>query len=277
MRQGLFLACAREQVRTSARRNAGDVQIWTVPLDVDARQGAQLERTLSADERQRAERFVFARDRARFIIARGALRTILGRELRVDPAAVRFSTGVHGKPRLADGTNPDQLQFNLAHSGDLAIIAIVRGCAVGIDVEQIRPDHADRSVAAQFFATAERGALRAYRGVRWPAAFFACWTRKEAFVKALGDGLTVPLHSFEVSVDPTQREVTLRVQDDEVRSARWSLRAIDVPSGYAAALAVEGAIGRVDHTTFCMASDVRRTMASAPLSLSLSPSPSPSP
>jgi 4'-phosphopantetheinyl transferase len=216
-----------------------DVHVWQLALDVDPPTLAALERTLSADERARADRFHFRRDRDRFVAARGTLRTLVARYLGLGPAELRFAYGPQGKPRLA-GDDDAELRFNLAHSEGVALLAVTRGRAVGVDVERVRPERATRDVAERFFARAEVTALRAYPPDEWAAAFFACWSRKEAYVKARGEGLSFPLDAFEVSVRPGERAVALRVPGDPAEARRWSLRELRVGPDHAAAIAVEG-------------------------------------
>jgi len=211
-----------------------DVHVWTVDLLADTGPIAAFAATLSADERDRAARFYFERDRRRYIVARGALRTILGECLGVDAAAVEFQYGAHGKPSLAA-----DLAFNVSHSGELALIACSRRGEIGVDIEEIRLLTDADLVASQFFSPREVARLRALPLGMRNEAFFRCWTRKEAYVKALGEGLSRPLATFDVTFTAGEPAM-LTVDHDEQETKRWSLTALDTPRGYAAALVTEG-------------------------------------
>lgn len=217
-----------------------EVHVWRATLDVEASRVRSLQQILTADERARAERFHFREDRERFIVARGRLRIILGRYLMVDPSELRFSYSLYGKPSLAGGFDADALCFNLSHADGLALYAVARGRRLGVDIERVRADVADERVAEQFFAPGEVAALRAFSESMRPLAFFNCWTRKEAYIKARGEGLSLRLDQFEVSLAPGEPAALLRTSGDPQESTRWSLRALDTDPGYVAALAVEG-------------------------------------
>lgn len=186
------------------------------------------------------ERFRFERDRRRYLVGRGLLRMLLGRYLDVSPHAVSFDYGAAGKPHLAPGLAPQPLQFNLSHSGGLVLIAVTSGRALGIDVEQVRSDVEVGEIAARFFSRNERQALAALSGTGQIDAFFDCWTRKEAYVKARGDGLSLPLDQFDVSLLPGEHVRLIATRPDTAEARRWRLTALDVGDGYRAALAVEG-------------------------------------
>jgi 4'-phosphopantetheinyl transferase len=200
----------------------------------------RLRGTLAEDERVRAARFHFEKDRCRFVAARGALRAILGRYLRVPPARLRFRYGPHGKPALAAEFAGSGLEFNVSHSHSLALLAVARGRALGVDVERLRADAAGREIAERFFSAYEVSALCGLPAARQPRAFFDCWTRKEAYVKARGEGLSFPLADFDVSLRPGEPAALLCVRGDEREAERWTLRALDVAPDYAAALVAEG-------------------------------------
>jgi 4'-phosphopantetheinyl transferase len=209
-------------------------------LNVPATRAQQLAQTLTTDEQQRASRFRFETDRRHFIVARGVLRSVLGRYLNLNPEQVPLGYTAFGKPILAEPLQPYNLQFNLAHSGGLALYAFCPDHPVGIDLERIRPDFATLDIAQRFFAPGEIAALQALPPAMQTQAFFACWTRKEAYLKAKGSGLSVPLDSFEVSLAPGEPATLLKNRDDPQKPQRWSLRALNPGPGYAAALAVEG-------------------------------------
>ena len=222
---------------------AGDIHLWYVDLAVTASTVARLAACLSGDERERACRFKFDRDARRFMVARSALRRVLGGYLGLAPHGVAFTYGAHGKPAL-DG-NRAALSFNLSHSGDVAVVAVGWDRAVGVDVEQYRPLPDLAALAARSFAPRERAVLDALPEAERPAAFFRCWTRKEAFIKATGQGLAQPLDAFVVSLGPDEPARFLDIDGDPGALARWTLYDVQPPPGYAGALVVEGAVRAV--------------------------------
>jgi 4'-phosphopantetheinyl transferase len=212
----------------------GEVRVWIARLRVAAEALDALWCLLSRDERERAGRFHFPRDRGRFVVCRGVLRTLLGHQLDVPPAHVRFVYGPYGKPAVrADGAT---VRFNVSHSDDLALYALARDREVGIDVERIRHTFATSDIAERFFSRSERERLRRMPEEARVRAFFHCWTRKEAYVKAVGDGLSLSLDRFDVSVDP-DHPALLRLHGGDDR-ARWALYDLRAAPAYAAALAV---------------------------------------
>lgn len=210
-----------------------DVEVWTARLEAGAPGLAAYARMLSADERARAGRFHLEQDRHRFIVARGILRTLVAQRLGLAPAAVAFSYLPHGKPALADST----LDFNLSHSGNRALFAFSGSGRVGVDLEALDRDLDVMALARRYFHPGETTALlQLPQPLRRPA-FLACWTRKEAVVKATGDGLlAAPLDTFEVPVAP---ETPPRIlASARLVAADWSLHTIDALPGYAATLAL---------------------------------------
>jgi 4'-phosphopantetheinyl transferase len=205
-----------------------EVDVWLIHLP-ESLQGAAV--CLSRDESDRAARFIFDRDRARFSVAHTGLRDILSRYTLQAPAAIELRTGERGKPYLAD--YPD-IRFNLSHSGCWAMVAVARGREVGVDIECIKPERSTGGIAERFFAPAEVRELMETPEEGRVSAFFSCWSRKEAYIKARGEGLHIPLDSFEVSLG---EEAVLRHADDR---GRWSMCALQAPAGYSAALVVEG-------------------------------------
>jgi 4'-phosphopantetheinyl transferase len=213
-----------------------EIQVWLVRLPADGHVPDGLAACLSAEESARAVRFVFKRDRARFIVAHAALRAILAVHTGEDAAAVKLRVHEKGKPYLAD--HPD-IRFNLSHSGRYALVAVAHGLEVGVDIERIRGERPTVDIAERFFAPAEVRELMETPEDRRVPAFFACWSRKEAYIKARGEGLRIPLDSFEVSLG---EEAILRKAEDR---DRWSICALQAPAGYAAALVAEGSGWRV--------------------------------
>jgi 4'-phosphopantetheinyl transferase len=217
----------------------GDVDVWSVPLDTTPAALEAFERTLSEDEVERADRFCFERDRRRYVCARGALRELLSRYLRVESRDITFRYGTNGKPAL-DGGLDGLLAFNVSHSGELALIAIGRGMELGVDVEAVRPMQDAGDIAARFFAPGEHERLMSLPDDERTNAFFACWTRKEAYLKALGSGLAKPLDAFEVTFAPDEAPALL-VYGDDRETARWRISDLAPGGGYAGALVTEGA------------------------------------
>ncbi len=215
-----------------------EVHVWCASLNLEASRVNGLEQSLSVDERARAERFYFQKDNEHFIVARGLLRTILGRYLNMEPSQVRFSYGFYGKPFLA-GEGGDAFRFNLSHSYGFALYAISRGGELGIDFEYVRPESVDERLAERF-SPREIAALRQLPANARQEAFFACWTRKEAYLKARGEGLTLPLDKFDVSLVPGEPAALLYANGDPQEATRWSLQDLRPMPGYMGALAVKG-------------------------------------
>lgn len=223
----------------------GTVDAWFASLDVDDEALDGMRRCLSGPERRRADRFVFARDRAAFIASHAALRQVLARYAGCGAADIEFGEGPQGKPFLR---SPDAgLEFNLSHSGGYACIGVTRGAAIGVDIEAIRDVDDMPLLARQCFAPAEVDALEQLPPDVRLYGFFNAWTRKEAYIKAIGAGLSCPLESFEVTLTPGDAP-RLRVIDGSAeKAARWSLRAMTPMPGLVAAMAVEGVV----HTVRC--------------------------
>ena len=215
------------------------VLVWPVPLVQSAAMVARCAGLLSPDEHARAGRYYFTRDRAHFVVARAALRLILASCLRAEPAALRFNYSSAGKPSLAHRQSRP-LAFNLSHSHELALVAVTGGREVGVDVEHARelPELAD--IARRFFSPREAARLLALPVAEQPAAFFRCWTRKEAYLKARGDGIVAGLDRFDVSFSPGEPPALLRTLDDPAEAARWTLLDLSPAAGYSAAVAVTG-------------------------------------
>lgn len=220
----------------------GEVHVWRASLERPPAVVVQLRRLLSADEHQRADRFRFERDRARYIVGRGLLRRLLGRYCALSPEAVRFEYGRFEKPELAE----PGLRFNLSHSGTVVLYAITRIGAIGVDVELDDESFAQERIAERFFSPGEVAVLRSLPQRLQGVAFLRCWTRKEAFMKARGDGLSLPLDSFDVAFAPESVAALLRTAWSADAPRQWSLRDLsDRSAGYIAAVAIEGDIGRL--------------------------------
>jgi 4'-phosphopantetheinyl transferase len=216
---------------------AGDAHVWRLDLRRAGADVENLERLLTPAESERAAAFRFARDRDRFVVARALRRITLARYLDAPPDALAFATGPHGKPGLIGPGDAASLQFNLAHADDLALLVVARGRPVGVDLERVRDDVPIMTLAEQFFAPDEIATLRRLPAGERRIAFFACWTRKEAFLKARGDGLSRPLDRFAVSLARDEPAAIRRVDWDGDELARWLLLDLPPLPGYAAALA----------------------------------------
>ena len=216
-----------------------DVHVVRVSLDDPLPRGHEL---LDDAERERAERFVFERDRRRFVAAHACVRTALGRCLARPAAALRFGAGRRGKPYVIDA--PLDVRFNLSDGGERAVLAIALGREVGVDIEEVRPTEVD-ALARRVFAPSEANALAALPPDDRHAAFFRIWTRKEAFIKALGEGLAMPLDGFEVSPVEDDPAPLLRSCTAPHAPGDWCIRSLKAAPGYAAAVAVDGSNCRI--------------------------------
>ena len=202
------------------------VQVWCASLEQDEASVAAFFHTLSADEKARAQRFYFARDQRHFVVGRGVLRDILSRYLDMQPQELLFSYGPKDKPGLAPAlversAKALALRFNLSHSGGLALYAFTYGREVGIDIERLRPLEDAERIARRFFSAAEVQVFCALPARLRLEGFFNCWCRKEAYIKATGDGLSMPLDRFTVSLIPGEPARFLQVEDDPAEAARW--------------------------------------------------------
>jgi 4'-phosphopantetheinyl transferase len=194
---------------------------------------------LSGAERERAGRFAFGRDARRYIVGRARLRELLGARLDVPPGSVALATGAQGKPALADRADGGDLRFNLAHSDEVAVYAFSFGREVGIDVEAVRTLRDTDALAAHWFSRSENEAYQALDPRQKLVGFFNCWTRKEAFVKALGEGLSRPLDSFDVSLAPGAPAALLRVEARPGDDRRWQMESFVPAPGFVAAVVAE--------------------------------------
>jgi 4'-phosphopantetheinyl transferase len=225
---------------------SGDVHVWRFARDLGKEALGVLGGYLCASERARAGACHIAREGDRFVAARGQLRWILSRYLGVVPRRIGFAHGRQNKPYLAGVPNPGDLRFNLSHSAELAMVAVAAGWEVGADIERVRPNVPCAALAHRFFSSRERQALAALREERQVAGFFRCWTSKEAYLKGLGFGLSVPLSSCEVAVDPDRPAALLQpyrgLTED---SGAWCLYDIGSAESHAATLAIRGQPARI--------------------------------
>src|SRR5579872_6085667 len=212
-----------------------DVHVWCVKLIGSDEAVAAFEKTLSAREADRCARFYQTPHRRAYAISHGVLRQLLGRYLGMAPEQIEFQYGRADKPELANASA--DLAFNMSHSGDLAVYAFARQCQLGVDVEHVRPLPDLELVAARFFGPEERSDLLALDGQERTHAFFRCWTRKEAFIKATGDGLSMRLDHFRVSLAPRQAAL-IHAEQGDVRC--WHMSHLEPATDYVGAVAYDG-------------------------------------
>jgi 4'-phosphopantetheinyl transferase len=211
----------------------GDVHVWRVELNQPE--------PLEEQELDRASRFHFEKHRRHFTAGRGVLRQLLSQYLGTKPEQLRLSYGAYGKPALNGEHKDSRLRFNMSHSHEVALFAFAEDRELGVDVEHVRTDFASEEVARRFFSRREVETFNALPQHDQVAAFFKCWTRKEAFIKVIGKGLSQPLDKFDVTLG--QPAALLWVSGDD--ASRWSLYDLEVGGDYAGALAVEGQVSRI--------------------------------
>ena len=218
-----------------------NVAVWTIRLDAPAELQALAKSVLSPDELAKAKAFRNEPAHRNYVLAHGALRRILAATLEADPAQIQFLNGPQGKPALAMRT-AGGLEFNLTHSGDLALVAVAQGAEVGIDVERERPMPDALQLAERFLSAAESEALRALPAADQAPAFLNLWTRKEAFVKATGLGIMNALTRFEVTLGAEAK--VLSIEGDPRLATEWTLHSFQPAAGYVAAVAVRSPAAR---------------------------------
>jgi 4'-phosphopantetheinyl transferase len=223
-----------------------DVHVRIASLDRPHSEQSYFESLLAEDEIDRANRFHFHKDRERFVAGRGMLRVILSSYVGVPPGEIIFTYGSRGKPGLQPQVGLSGIEFNLAHSHGMAIYAITQDRSVGVDIESIQGNFPIEDIAKNFFSVAEISALQALPNTLRTEAFFKCWTRKEAFIKALGDGLSCPLSEFDVSLAPSEPARLLRVGWAPEEASHWWMENIDAVPGFSAAIVLSGPRCRMD-------------------------------
>jgi 4'-phosphopantetheinyl transferase len=237
----------RQSAMTGYQLLEDELHVWHAMLDLDPAVVERLYSLLCADERERAARFRFERDRGRYIVGRGLLRKLLGRYLALEPEQLSFEYSSYQKPRLAQ-PGP---RFNISHSGPVALFAFTNIAEVGIDVELDNADFAQERIAERFFSPAEVAALRSLPPQLQARAFLTCWTRKEAFVKARGDGLALALDRFDVSLRPGHPAALVRTEWSGDEPRHWTLIDLsDSDAGYVAAVALRAERPRVISSRF---------------------------
>lgn len=215
---------------------SGEVHVWRVELDQPEQVRERFQSSLEADELERAGRFHFEKHRRHFVVGRGFLRYVLARYLQAQPESLRFAYGAYGKPSLTG------LQFNMSHSHNVGLVAVADK-ELGVDVEHIRADFATEDIARRFFSRAEVETFNALPVEEQVAAFFRCWTRKEAYIKAIGLGMSQPLDEFDVTLGPGEPAALLYAKDDD--ASRWYLSDLDIGTDYAGAVVVEAPVSTI--------------------------------
>jgi 4'-phosphopantetheinyl transferase len=237
-------------VPAAPRSNEGEVGVWIVTLPEVHESWSEAWGVISQDERERANRLVRDEDRDLWVHTRAILRRLLGAHLSADPQLIVFGEGPHGKPELSEPVNKERLDFSVSHSSAISVIAVARDRRVGIDVERIQPDLSWGPISKRLFSEADDSFIEGRPHAERTLAFFDCWVRKESYLKGLGVGLKRVLCDFSV---PLGSAVGC-VEDPEMHPVpcderRWRIHPIEVPDGYAAALAVEGLCNITSVTT----------------------------
>jgi 4'-phosphopantetheinyl transferase len=211
-----------------------NIHVWSVHIDEPDTVSAPFERFLQSDERERADRYKFDHLRHSFVLVRGVLRILLGNYLGMSPGAIQFTYGPKGKPALPA---PANVHFNASHSGGLAVFAFAQGCELGVDLERIRVLSDIQDIAERFFCPEEARELMSLGANEREHAFFHCWTRKEAYLKAIGDGLSASLDSFRVTLQPGHAARFIHIEHDTNAAEAWVLHDLQLAPDYAAGLA----------------------------------------
>ena len=221
----------------------GVVHLWKKSFDASPEEMKFCYEVLSPEERTRAQRFLVEPPRRAFILTRGTLRLLLGNYLNTAPNHLSFRYTEFGKPLLNEG---NEIRFNVSHTEGVALLGFVRGPEFGVDVEKIRPVKGLKDLANRFFSLAEREKLNKLEAEEeLNSAFFRCWTRKEAYIKGKGEGLSIPLHQFDVSLEPGETEALIATRPEASEADRWLVRDISFDRSYVAALAIEVATQRI--------------------------------
>jgi 4'-phosphopantetheinyl transferase len=208
-----------------------EVHLWHIDLAAVAQAERRWQQLLSSDEQARAKRFHFSQDRQYFTAARALLRTILASYLDSKPKELIFRYSDKRKPSVSPDLSKTPLEFNVSHSGAVALLAFARGRALGVDVEQVRNNFDHTAIAHRFFSLDEQRQLVALAPEERYRGFFRCWTRKEAYIKAQGAGLSLPLHQFDVSLKPGDDDALLSTRPDSAEAARWCLQEVPAADG----------------------------------------------
>jgi len=222
------------------RLGTNDIQVWKASLDQDASQLQILQNNLTPEESAKALQLCFPRDRRYFIVTRALLRMLLGYYLDIQPSKVQFLYRRQGKPALVNDSNITKLNFNLSHSNGLVLYCLTRGREIGVDIQGTQMNIPYRIIANKFFSPHEVSMFRDLPICMQKDAFFKCWTRKEAYIKARGEGILGTLNHFDVSIAPDKKAELLSVYGDPKETYQWSLLDLFPGPGFVGALAVEG-------------------------------------
>jgi 4'-phosphopantetheinyl transferase len=225
-------------VKAYPNLSKNEVHIWMIPLDRDPGSTGHHYQVLSVEERNRAERFHFERHRRRFIISHGSIRGILSQYLACHPAEIQFELTSHGKPRVSGSLRTFDVFFNLTHSHELAVVAVNRQHEIGVDVEYVKIMGDMDKIAARFFSKHEQVAYLDLPKDQRAHGFFNCWTRKEAFIKAIGEGFSYPLDQFDVTLTPGNPTRLLRIGDDPDEAPCWTLESFQHGVDYIGSVAL---------------------------------------
>jgi 4'-phosphopantetheinyl transferase len=237
----------------SSTLSSRDVHLWRIPFEQTDDVCDRLTTFLSIKEKARADRFVQAIHRRNFRVGRGALRAILADYLSAEATEIEFDQGPQGKPALAGRWGDSGLQFNLTHSGGLAVLGVCRDRAIGVDIEAIEPRQELERLVTRFFAPHEVEEFLGLPEELRVAGFFRTWTRKEAYIKAIGTGLYTPLESFDVGVHPESRPGLLRVAHRPDDVELWQMADFDPGGDYMGSIVVERFVGDVQILEFALA------------------------
>jgi len=223
-------------------KELGEVHVWKANLNASDEEVASFWKLLSKYERDRAKRFYFKKDRVHFIKSRATLKTLLGEYLELDPREITFQYTTFGKPFLEN----ESLQFNVSHAGGHGLFAFTLEHLIGVDIEKIESGIEFEKLVSRFFSKNEARIILSLNDDQKAKAFFKCWTRKEAFIKAHGEGLSMPLDRFEVSILDSEKVSLKKVDWKEEKAEDWSMVSFEPEDGWVGALAVKGAIKKVD-------------------------------
>jgi 4'-phosphopantetheinyl transferase len=216
-----------------------EAHVWRADLDLSESLQSSFLKLLSSDEKERANKFRFVKDSRNFIAARGMLRSLIGTYLEINPEEISFQYSEFGKPSFA---NDKLLEFNISHSQNIALFAFTKKFNIGVDVEFVNPDIEVKDIATNFFSANERMNLLALPEQEQTLAFFNCWTRKEAFIKAVGEGLSFPLDKFEVSLEPGKPAQVLATHWQPEAVSKWSIYSLSPKANFVGSLAIEGIV-----------------------------------
>lgn len=217
-----------------------EVHIWRTFIDIDSPIIKTYLPVLSIDELEKANRFYFPNDRNRFITVRSVLRRIIGNYTGKHPRELKFDFNQYGKPFLSQNSSKSTIKFNISHSHEVALIAVTQDFDIGVDVEYMHTNFDFEGIVEKFFSVNEKNVWRSLPSYHKVEAFFNCWTRKEAFIKAKGKGLSLPLNEFDVSFKPGEPALLLNTAWDRKEVGDWSVEEIKPANGYVGALAVKG-------------------------------------